>query len=152
MVTLMSRRWVTATRLIYPVLLAVFAWVVLTMEKVLKEKLGERSQFSVTPLAYIPMGSLRGGEPFDLGNALTEERYLMIYHCWKHLAKEMPKFTRNAVAGNPFNRAIFGPVSRLGSIFLMRFLRRWGIKQGYDPDRPLGLLDIDVRDDDLKGI
>jgi len=34
MVALMSRRWVTATRLIYPMLLAVFAWVVLTMEEV----------------------------------------------------------------------------------------------------------------------
>ena len=34
MVALMSCRWVTCTRIIYPVLLAVFAWVVLGMEQV----------------------------------------------------------------------------------------------------------------------
>jgi len=128
------------------------ARLVLTMEKVLGEKLGSKAQFSVTPLAYIPMGSLRGGEPFDMGSALTEERFLMIYHCWKHLAKELPKYTRSAVTGNPFNRMIFGPLSRVGSIMLMRYLRRWGIKKGYDPDRPIGLLDIDVRSSDLVGL
>lgn len=128
------------------------ARLVVTMEKILEERLGEKCQFSVTPLAYIPMGSLRGGEPFNIANSMNEGRFLMIYHSWKHLVKYLPKFTKSAVTGNPFNRLVFSPFTRIGSRIILNILRRWGIRQGYDPDRPMDLLDIDVRSDDVQGL
>jgi len=128
------------------------ARLIITMEKVLEERLGKRCHFSVTPLAYIPLGSLRGGEPFDIASSLNEGRFLMIYHSWKHLGKYLPEFTRSALNGSPFNRFIFSPFTRIGSRVILNYLRRWGIRQGFDPDRPLDPLDIDVRSDDVRGL
>lgn len=116
------------------------ASLILTMETVLKEKIGEKAHFTVTPLAFVPLGLLRGGRSFDIQEGLTEEAFLLIYHSWKHLAKEISSFMLRADR-HP-ETVMFYPLARFGVSAILNFIRRWGIRRGYDPDRKVPILDV----------
>lgn len=121
------------------------ARLILTMERFLKDNLGDRAHFTVTPLAFTPWGTLGDDAPFDLKEQLTEERFLLLYHSWKHVAREATSLApRLAGDSNMIMRAFF-PFGRLGMWAILSFMRRWGVRMGYDPDKRLDPLDVDIR-------
>jgi len=121
------------------------ARLIITMEKKLKEKLGKRAHFTVTPLAFVPMGSLKEGEFFNIEEHLTKGRILHIYHAWRHLVWEVDHGLKMVTRGNP-NFLIFAPLAKLGSRLVIRSIRRWAIKRGVDVDRPLEPMDIKIEE------
>jgi radical SAM superfamily enzyme YgiQ (UPF0313 family) len=121
------------------------ARLIITMERKLKDKLGEKAHFTVTPLAFIPAGSLKDDSPFDLKEQLTEERFLLLYVSWKHMVKEITEFIPRRSSNSDVGLAAFYPFARFGMWTIMRFMRQWGIRMGYDPDRRLDPLEVDVR-------
>jgi radical SAM superfamily enzyme YgiQ (UPF0313 family) len=121
------------------------ARLILTMERKLKEKLGWKAHFTVTPLAFIPAGSLREGSPFDMKEQMTEERYLLLYLSWKHMAKEISEFIPRRSSNSDVGLAAFYPFAKIGTWAILNFMRQWGIRMGYDPDRRLDSLDMDLR-------
>ncbi len=110
---------------------------ILAMEKFLSERLGSRAHFTVTPLSFIPLGFLRNEKFFNVVNSLTEERFLLIYTAWKHLAKELNSSLPMILKNNPIGRILFPPIAKFGIWVLLRAIRSWGINQGYDPDKPI---------------
>jgi radical SAM superfamily enzyme YgiQ (UPF0313 family) len=121
------------------------ARLIITMERKLKDKLGGKAHFTVTPLAFIPAGSLKDDSPFDLKEQLTEERFLLLYVSWKHMVKEITEFIPRRSSNSDVGLAAFYPFARFGMWTIMRFMRQWGIRMGYDPDRRLDPLEVDVR-------
>jgi radical SAM superfamily enzyme YgiQ (UPF0313 family) len=118
------------------------ARLIITMERFLKNRLGERAHFTVTPLSFIPIGMLKGGRFFNIEEELSEGRFLAIYHSWRHLAYEISTFLPQIVKDNLFNKMVFYPLVRFGIWMLLRAIRSWGIKKGFDPDKPLKPLEI----------
>jgi radical SAM superfamily enzyme YgiQ (UPF0313 family) len=113
------------------------AGLILAMERFLRERLDSRAHFTVTPLAFIPLGVLRNESFFNISEAITEERFLLIYTAWKHLAKEIDSSLPMILKNNPVGKIIFPPIAKFGIRTLLRAMRSWGIEKGYDPDKPI---------------
>ena len=124
------------------------ARLIITMEKKLKEKLGEQAHFTVTPLAFVPMGALKDNDFFDVTSQLTPGRILHVYHAWKHLAYEVDHGLKRVTKGNP-NLMLFAPLAKLGSRLVVQKIRKWAIKQGVDVDKPLKPMDLKIEDIEL---
>jgi len=124
------------------------ARLIITMEKKLKEKLGERAHFTVTPLAFVPMGSLKDREFFNIEEHLTEGRILHIYHAWRHLVWEVDRGLRRVTRGNP-GFWIFAPLAKLGTRLVVRSIRKWAKRRGVDVDKPLDPMDIKIEEIDI---
>lgn len=118
---------------------------IVTMEKVLEERLGEKSRFIVAPLSFVPMGRMSNHGFFNVMDEMTEARFLLIYYSIKHLVKEvythLPEYTRHS----PYKRFVFYPITRIGTWAVLRTLRSWGIHHGYDPDKPIKPLDTQIK-------
>ena len=121
------------------------ARLIITMEKKLEEKLGEKAHFTVTPLAFVPMGGLKDKEFFDIQEHLTKGRILHIYHAWKHLAREIDRGLKRVTKGNP-NFLIFAPLAKLGTKLIVWRIRKWAMKRGIDVDKPLEPMDIKIEE------
>jgi len=121
------------------------ARLIITMEKKLYEKLGEKAHFTVTPLGFVPMASLKENDFFDIDQHLTKGRILHIYHAWRHLAWEVDHGLRRVTKGNP-NFLIFAPLAKMGSKLVVRSIRRWASKKGIDVDKPLEPMDIRIEE------
>ena len=121
------------------------ARLIITMEKKLHEKLGEKAHFSVTPLAFIPMGVLKDKEFFDVASQLTPGRVLHIYHAWRHLAWEVDHGLKRVTRGNP-SFLIFSPLAKFGSKLLVQSIRKWAMHNGIDVDKPLEPMDLKIED------
>jgi len=124
------------------------ARLIITMEKKLKEKLGEKAHFTVTPLAFVPMGALKDNDFFDVTSQLTPGRILHIYHAWRHLAWEVDHGLRRVTKGNP-NFLIFSPIAKFGAHLLVQTIRKWALRQGINVDKPLDPMDIKIEEPDL---
>ncbi|NJE00548.1 radical SAM protein [Thermococcus sp. JdF3] len=118
------------------------ARLIVTMERELEEKLGERAHFTVTPLAFVPMGLLRGEEFYRIEDMITYGQFLHLYYAWKHLAKEVIRGLPQVLKGNPF-LIPFYPLARLGVRVVLRQIEKWGRKKGYEV-RPLEPLDLHI--------
>ncbi|RLF41658.1 MAG: radical SAM protein [Thermoplasmata archaeon] len=121
------------------------ARLIITMEKKLKEKLGERAHFTVTPLAFIPMGVLKHEEFFDIVEDLTPGKILHIYHAWKHLAWEVHHGLKRIIKGNP-SYPIFSPLASLGAKLVVNHIKKWANRKGVDVDKPLQMMDLKIED------
>ncbi len=121
------------------------AKLIVTMEKKLREKLGERAHFTVTPLAFVPMGALKDNDFFDVSKQLTPGRILHIYHAWKHLAWEVDHGLKRVTKGNP-SFLLFSPLAKFGSKLLVQSIRKWANRHGIDVDRPLDPMDLKIEE------
>mgnify|MGYP005836735631 CR=1 FL=1 len=121
------------------------ARLIITMEKFLKDNLASRSHFTITPVAFVPLGLMRDGTPFDIREQLTEERFLVLYYSWRHLLKELASFAPSVGSSGNRGMAAFYLPGRLGLWTIMSLIRRWGMRMGYDPDRRLDPLDVNLR-------
>jgi len=121
------------------------ARLIITMEKKLKEKLGEKAHFTVTPLAFVPMAGLRENDFFNIEEHLTEGRILHIYHAWRHLAHEIKTGLNRVLRNNP-NLLIFAPLARFGSKLVVNSLKKWAIRKGIDVDKPLEPIDLKIEE------
>ncbi|NPA75609.1 MAG: B12-binding domain-containing radical SAM protein [Euryarchaeota archaeon] len=119
------------------------ARLILTMEKKLHDKLGEKAHFTVTPLAFVPMAALKDNKGFDMTEHLTKGRILHIYHAWRHLAWEVDHGLHLVTRGNPAF-LMFAPLAKLGAHLLVHSIRKWAIHQGIDVDKPLELMDLKI--------
>jgi len=119
------------------------AQLIVTMEKVLDERLGRRGRFIAAPLAYVPLGLLRGGR-FDVAEQMTQARFLVIYHAWKHILREVQGHMAEVMPHRALNMMVAYPLSRFGSRLILDQIRTWGIKNGFDPDRPLKPLELNI--------
>lgn len=121
------------------------ARLILTMEKKLSEKLGEKAHFTVTPLAFVPMARLKEEEFFDVEKNLTKGKILHIYYAWRHLAYEVNYGLKVILKGNP-NLYLFLPLAKLGSKLIIDNIRRWAMRRGVDVDKPLEEMDVKIED------
>ncbi len=121
------------------------ARLIITMEKKLREKLGEQAHFTVTPLAFVPMAALKGEEGFDVTENLTPGRVLHIYHAWRHLAWEVDHGLKRVTKGNPAF-LLFSPLAKFGSRMLVHSIRKWALKHGIDVDKPLEPMDLRIEE------
>ena len=122
---------------------------ILTMERELEEKLGNRAHFTVTPLAFIPMGLLKDKEFFNVEEMMTEGRFLHLYHAWKHLYKEVIRGLPMVMRGNLFLLPFY-PLARLGARLVVEHIRKWGIRRGFNPDKRLEPLDVRIDVDEHR--
>ena len=125
------------------------ARLIITMEKLLREKLGERAHFTVTPLAFVPMGALKDKDFFDVESQLTPGRVLHIYHAWRHLAWEVDHGLKRVMKSNPAY-IIFSPIARFGAHLLVESIRKWAVKRGIDVDKPLEPMDLKIEEIEVK--
>ncbi len=119
------------------------AQLILTMEKKLEEKLGNRAHFTVTPLAFIPMGLLKDKEFFNVEEMMTEGRFLHLYYAWKHIHKEVINGLPMVMKRNSFLLPFY-PLARIGARLVVEHIKKWGTKCGFDPDKKLEPLDIKI--------
>ncbi|WP_456321647.1 B12-binding domain-containing radical SAM protein [Palaeococcus sp. (in: euryarchaeotes)] len=125
------------------------AQLIITIERELEEKLGNRAHFTVTPLAFIPMGLLKDREFFNVEEMMTEGRFLHLYHAWRHLYKEVIRGLPMVMRGNPFLLPFY-PLARLGARLVVEHIRKWGIRRGFNPDKRLEPLDVRIDVDEHR--
>ncbi len=121
------------------------ARLIITMERKLEEKLGERAHFTVTPLAFVPMGGLKDKGFFNIEEHLTEGAILHVYHAWRHMVREVDRGLRRVTKGNP-NFWIFTPLAKLGSRLVVRSIKKWARKHGVNVEKPLEPMDIKIEE------
>ena len=121
------------------------ARLIVTMEKKLREKLGEKAHFTVTPLAFVPMAALKDEEGFNIQEQLTPGRVMHIYHAWRHLAWEVDHGLKRVTRGNP-SFILFAPLAKIGSRLLVRSIRKWAVKNGIDVDKPLEPMKLKIEE------
>ncbi len=121
------------------------ARLIITMEKRLREKLGEKAHFTVTPLAFVPMAALKEHDRFDITEHLTPGRVLHIYHAWRHIAWEVDHGLKRVTKGNPAFM-LFSPLAKFGSRLLVHSIRKWAIHHGIDVDKPLEPMDLKIEE------
>jgi len=121
------------------------ARLIITMEKKLKEKLGEKAHFTVTPLAFIPMGALKYEEFFNVAEELTPGRILHVYHAWRHLAWEIHHGLRRIIKINP-SYIIFSPLANFGAELIVDRIKKWAVRKGVDVEKPLQPMDLKIED------
>lgn len=119
------------------------ARLILTMKEKLKEKLGNKAHFTVTPLAFVPMGILKDKKFFDIKEDLNEERILLLYHTWRHLVDEINNSLSMILRGNPAY-LLFNPLAHFGSRLVVFLIKKWALKNGVDVNKKLDLLDIEI--------
>ncbi|NJF24328.1 B12-binding domain-containing radical SAM protein [Thermococcus sp. Bubb.Bath] len=124
------------------------ARLIITMEKELKEKLGNRAHFTVTPLSFVPMGLLRDQEFYRIDEMITYGQFLHLYYAWRHLAKEvaneLPKLVNSKLFLVPFY-----PLARVGIRAVLRQIEKWGQKKGYEV-KPLEPLDLHIETEEHR--
>ncbi|MHC1568810.1 MAG: B12-binding domain-containing radical SAM protein [Candidatus Syntropharchaeia archaeon] len=121
------------------------ARLIITMEKKLKEKIGEKAHFTVTPLAFVPMAGMKENNFFDIEEQLTEGKILHIYHAWRHLAREIKTGLNMILRNNP-NLLIFAPLARFGSKLVVNSLKKWANRRGIDVEKPLEPMDLKIEE------
>ncbi|ASJ06488.1 B12-binding domain-containing radical SAM protein [Thermococcus pacificus] len=121
------------------------ARLIVTMEKELEEKLGNRAHFTVTPLAFVPMGLLKDQEFYKIDDMITYGQFLHLYYAWKHMMREVTRGLPAVMKNNPF-LIPFYPLARLGTRIVIRQIEKWGKSKGYEVKRlePLEGLRIEV--------
>ncbi|WP_223211927.1 B12-binding domain-containing radical SAM protein [Thermococcus henrietii] len=124
------------------------ARLIITMERELENKLGNGAHFTVTPLAFVPMGLLKDQEFYRIEDMITYGQFLHLYYAWKHLGKEVVRGLPQLLRGNPF-LIPFYPLARLGVRAVLRQIEKWGKKRGYEV-KPLEPLDLHVDVDEHR--
>ncbi|AFK21968.1 radical SAM protein [Pyrococcus sp. ST04] len=124
------------------------ARLIITMEKELEEKLGDRAHFTVTPLAFVPMGVLKGEEFYRVEDMITYGQFLHLYYAWKHMAREILKGLPKVMRGNPFLIPFF-PLARIGVRIVLRQIEKWGKRKGFEV-KNLEPLDIKIEVDEHR--
>ncbi|MDK2869218.1 MAG: hypothetical protein PWP39_453 [Pyrococcus sp.] len=124
------------------------ARLIITMEKELEEKLGNRAHFTVTPLAFVPMGVLKGEEFYRVEDMITYGQFLHLYYAWKHMAREIVKGLPKVMKGSLF-LIPFYPLARLGVRVVLRQIEKWGKKRGFEVKK-LEPLDIRIEVEEHK--
>ncbi|HII61680.1 B12-binding domain-containing radical SAM protein [Pyrococcus horikoshii] len=118
------------------------ARLIITMEKELEEKLGNRAHFTVTPLAFVPMGVLKGEQFYKVEEMITYGQFLHLYYAWKHLAKEIVRGLPKVMWGNLFLVPLF-PLARFGIRVVLKQIEKWGKKKGFEVKK-LDPLDVKI--------
>ncbi|WP_456365176.1 B12-binding domain-containing radical SAM protein [Thermococcus sp.] len=121
------------------------ARLIITMEKELREKLGNRAHFTVTPLSFVPMGLLKDQEFYRVEDMITYGQFLHLYYAWRHTAEEVAKGLPFVMAGNLF-LIPFYTLARFGVNVVMKQIEKWGKSRGYELRKlePLEGLHIEV--------
>ncbi|MDI3498486.1 radical SAM protein [Archaeoglobus sp.] len=120
------------------------AQLIVTMEKELERKLGKQAHFTVTPLAFIPLGLLKDREFYRVEEMINYGQFLHLYYAWKHMQKEIAKGLPAVMRNNLF-LIPFLPLARLGSRILLKQIEKWGENRGYKLRR-LEPLNIRIED------
>lgn len=83
--------------------------------------------FSLAPLAFVPIGVLRGKEMFDMEKVIDEARYELILKCWKHNIKEIDGMLWKLTRSQPvYMKSFLYLMGRMGSRFILRRLEDYG--------------------------
>ncbi|MGQ9515555.1 MAG: B12-binding domain-containing radical SAM protein [Thermoproteota archaeon] len=106
------------------------------LERKLPEKIGERAHFVIAPLAFVPVGVLRGNEFFELEEQINEASWCVIYRAWRHTLLELERFPWFSKY-NPGLSLILRGLGGLGLRAALWNLRRWGRKLGYDVEKAI---------------
>ncbi|WP_297072699.1 radical SAM protein [Thermococcus sp.] len=123
------------------------ARLIVTMERELEEKLGNRAHFTVTPLAFVPMGLLRNQEFYRIDEMITYGQFLHLYYAWKHMMREVTRGLPAVMKNNPF-LIPFYPLARLGTRIVIKQIEKWGKSKGYEVKRlePIEGLRVEVEE------
>ena len=84
-------------------------------------------------MSFVPMALLKGEEFFNIEQMVTNARVALIYRCWKHTAFEMKSYLGNLIQSNWLMRKNFYEFIHLGAKLILRGIRNWGRRIGYDP-------------------
>lgn len=109
------------------------------LEKELTNKVGEKAHFVVTPLSFIPLGTLKKSGFFNISEGMTEARALLLYRCWLHTFKEVTHAPSSLVNGNPILKEILKKSLTFGTKIAAKLMERWVRKLGYDPNKAFNL-------------
>lgn len=106
------------------------------MERELPAKVGPRAHFTVTPMCFVPLGPLRDQGFYDIGAALNEAHFCLLYRAWRHTVQEANDYLPRLIK-DPGLRFFFGLLTRGGGHLILRHLEKWGGRMGFDPSRAL---------------
>ncbi len=123
------------------------ARLIITMEKELKEKLGNRAHFTVTPLSFVPMGLLKDQDFYRVEDMITYGQFLHLYYAWRHTAEEVVKGLPSVMAGKLFLIFLY-PLARFGVNAVLKQIEKWGKSKGYEVKKlePMEGLRIEVEE------
>ena len=94
------------------------------------------NHFIVAPLTFVPIGSLKKQEFFNMDEMLDEARYNFIYRCWRHIAIEIEANLSSLHKAPPAVRTVMSIVGRVGSRFIMKKIESYGKEKGFTIRHP----------------
>src|SRR5574340_231946 len=94
------------------------------------------SQFTVTPLTFVPIGLLEKSEFFDIGNELTAPQLGVMYKTWQHNFKYgIQKFMDKTGSNNTLKKKAFTGLARaLGGVPLTA-MEKYARRKGAEHER-----------------
>jgi len=95
---------------------------------------------SLAPLAFVPIGVLRGNQAFNADEMLDEARFNFIYRCWRHNVLQV-KDNMWQLLNGPLKPALY-LISKIGSDVVLKGLEKYGRSRGFEvwkPDRNVKL-------------
>lgn len=104
------------------------------LERKLPEKVGERAHFVIAPLAFVPVGVLKGKEFFDIDKQINEASWCVIYRAWKHTLLELERFPWFSKY-NPGLCLMLRGLGGLGLRAALWNMKRWGRRLGFDVEK-----------------
>jgi len=104
------------------------------MEKVLKEKLGPKAHFLVTPVVFIPIGVMRGEEFYNMDENMTEARLALIYRATKHMLYEGENFPPDVLRNWFLRKLVKLGASAAFGIMLYR-IKKIAERKGFDIEK-----------------
>ena len=105
------------------------------MEKELPKRVGDKAHFTITPLGFVPVGTMTDENFFDFSRSIDEARFMVIYKSWRHSVLELERLPSRILKFNPIFRSIFYQFLRLGAQTILWSIKRWGKQMGFDPER-----------------
>ncbi len=94
------------------------------------------NHFIVAPLAFVPVGALRGAEFYDLTETIDEARFNVAFYAWRHNVIEIDKSLWRLMTLPLPMRAIITALARVGSRSVLNMMEKFAHRQGIRIKRP----------------
>lgn len=94
------------------------------------------SHFVTAPLAFVPVGALRGETFYSIHDMIDEARFNVAYRSWRHEVLEMDSILWQLTKLPLPMRALIVATGRIGGRYILQIMEKYGRSHGFRIRRP----------------
>jgi len=89
------------------------------------------NHFITAPLTFVPIGTLRGEEFYNLDEMIDEARFNVAYRAWRHVLTEIDEDLWRMTRLPAPLRALVVATGRIGGRYLLQHMEKYGRQRGF---------------------